>query len=135
MSKHIFLLITLVNALYAGSLPATISNSIPSVKFITLANRTQLILEQGDITKKRVDAIVNAANEDLLGGDGVCGAIFKAAGWQKLQRACNQYPFLSDGKRCHVGHACITPSFNLKNNGVKNIIHAVGPDCRRPNWI
>lgn len=41
---------------------------------------------QGDITTQKVDAIVNAANEQLMRGGGVCGAIFAAAGAEKLQK-------------------------------------------------
>jgi O-acetyl-ADP-ribose deacetylase (regulator of RNase III) len=91
---------------------------------INLTPKVSLTIEQGDITKKKVDAIVNAANEELMGGAGVCGAIFKAAGWDELQAACNRYSF------CPTGQARITPSFNLSKIGIKNIIHAVGPDCR-----
>lgn len=88
-----------------------------------------IIIEQSDITKSKVDIIVNAANEQLAGGDGVCGAIFNAAGWEKLQYACNKHP-ASNTVRCPVGEARITDSFNLKKTGIKYIIHAVGPDCR-----
>jgi O-acetyl-ADP-ribose deacetylase (regulator of RNase III) len=92
--------------------------------------RPQLIIEVGDITQKSVDAIVNAANKELEGGAGVCGAIFKTAGWKKLQDACNIYPSDAQGIRCPVGQACITDSFELSKQGIKKIIHAVGPDCR-----
>lgn len=88
-----------------------------------------IVVMQGDITKVQAECIVNAANEMLLGGAGVCGAIFKAAGWEKLQEACDQYP-LHKGVRCPAGSARITDSFNLRSHGVKHIIHAVGPDCR-----
>ena len=64
------------------------------------------------------DAIVNAANEDLRAGGGVCGAIFKAAGYDQLQKACNTIGY------CNTGSAVITPGFDLK---AKYIIHAVGP--------
>ena len=64
------------------------------------------------------DAIVNAANSDLMAGGGVCGAIFSAAGYNKLQDACYKIG------HCDTGSAVITPGFNLK---AKYIIHAVGP--------
>ena len=73
---------------------------------------------QNDITKMSVDAIVNAANEALQYGGGVCGAIFFAAGATKLQAACNAIG------RCKVGQAVITPGFDLP---ATNIIHTVGP--------
>lgn len=70
------------------------------------------------ITDLDTDAIVNAANSNLLMGGGVCGAIFRAAGAVKLQAACNKIG------GCKTGDAVITPGFNLK---AKHIIHAVGP--------
>lgn len=69
------------------------------------------------ITDLYTDAIVNAANERLMAGGGVCGAIFKAAGHSKLQAACNAIG------HCDTGSAVITPGFDLK---AKYIIHAVG---------
>ncbi|GIP16195.1 hypothetical protein J40TS1_18370 [Paenibacillus montaniterrae] len=71
-----------------------------------------------DITKMKVDAIVNAANTSLQMGGGVCGAIFKAAGILELQAACN---ILAPIK---TGEAAITPGFALS---AKYIIHAAGP--------
>jgi O-acetyl-ADP-ribose deacetylase (regulator of RNase III)/transcriptional regulator with XRE-family HTH domain len=71
-----------------------------------------------DITKLKVDAIVNAANTDLAMGGGVCGAIFKAAGATELQAACDK---LSPIK---TGEAVITPGFGLP---AKYVIHTVGP--------
>ena len=64
------------------------------------------------------DAIVNAANEALREGSGVCGAIFAAAGSRELQKACDVYGY------CPTGDAVITPGFRLKS---KYVIHAVGP--------
>ena len=71
-----------------------------------------------DITKMKVDAIVNAANTDLQMGGGVCGAIFKAAGAAQLQAVCDKLAPIK------TGDAVITPGFNLP---AKFIIHAAGP--------
>lgn len=70
---------------------------------------------------RTVDAVVNAANDGLWEGGGICGVIFKKAGSSKLTAACKEYKTpLKDGS------AVITPSFNMTN--AKAIIHAVGPD-------
>jgi len=74
-----------------------------------------------DLTKMRADAIVNAANTALQMGGGVCGAIFSAAGAEKLQAACD---LLAPIK---TGEAVITPGFDLP---AKYIIHAAGPIYR-----
>jgi O-acetyl-ADP-ribose deacetylase (regulator of RNase III) len=71
-----------------------------------------------DITTMRVDAIVNAANTDLLMGGGVCGAIFRAAGAHKLQAACDKLAPIQ------TGDAVITPGFELP---AKYVIHTAGP--------
>lgn len=76
-----------------------------------------LTAELVDITTLDVDAIVNAANEELVPGGGVCGAIHRAAG-PALARACAEL----DG--CPTGEARITPGFRLK---ARFVIHAVGP--------
>ena len=68
-----------------------------------------------------VDAVVNAANDGLWEGGGICGVIFRKAGSHELTDACNKYKTpLKDGD------AVITPAFNMKN--AKAIIHAVGPN-------
>lgn len=90
---------------------------------------TEIVIELSDITKSKVEAIVNAANPQLAGGGGVCGAIFTAAGWDKLQNACNEYP-ARNTVRCSTGQARVTDSFDLKAHGINYIIHAAGPDCR-----
>ena len=77
-----------------------------------------------DITKMKVDAIVNAANTELRMGGGVCGAIFQAAGPRQLQDACDK---LSPIK---TGGAAITPGFRLP---AKYVIHAAGPVYSRQN--
>ena len=71
----------------------------------------------GDITALDVDAIVNAANAQLLPGGGVCGAIHHAAG-PELAGACGRLG------GCPVGEARMTPGFRLR---ARHVIHAVGP--------
>jgi len=79
--------------------------------------KDRMEVAEGDITKLAVDAIVNAANDRLAPGGGVCGAIHRAAG-PELAAAC-----LEIGG-CPTGQARLTPGFNLK---AKHVIHAVGP--------
>ena len=81
---------------------------------------------QGDITKFEVDAIVNAANQVMLGGGGVDGAIHRAAG-KELFNACLKVPEVRPGVRCPTGYARITPGFRLP---AKYVIHTVGPVYR-----
>lgn len=71
-----------------------------------------------DITKMKVDAIVNAANTALRMGEGVCGAIFKAAGEKDMTNACKGLAPIK------TGEAVITPGFKLPS---KYVIHAAGP--------
>jgi O-acetyl-ADP-ribose deacetylase (regulator of RNase III) len=80
-------------------------------------------LIQADITTLRVDAIVNAANESLLGGGGVDGAIHRAAG-RELLMACRAIPEVRPRVRCPTGEARITPGFRLP---ARWVIHTVGP--------
>jgi O-acetyl-ADP-ribose deacetylase len=77
-----------------------------------------LEIVRNDITKMKVDAVVNAANTALKMGGGVCGAIFQAAGADKLQAACDKIG------NCLVGEAVITDAYNLP---AKYIIHTPGP--------
>jgi O-acetyl-ADP-ribose deacetylase (regulator of RNase III) len=79
-----------------------------------------IVARQADITTLDVDAIVNAANEGLLAGGGVCGAIHRAAG-PELEAACRQLA------PCPTGEARITPGYRLP---ARWVIHAVGPVWR-----
>jgi O-acetyl-ADP-ribose deacetylase (regulator of RNase III) len=81
---------------------------------------------RADITTLALDAIVNAANETLLGGGGVDGAIHRAAG-AELLAACRALPETQPGVRCPTGEARITPGFRLP---ARHVIHTVGPVWR-----
>ena len=86
----------------------------------------ELKIVKGDITTLAVDAIVNAANQVMLGGGGVDGAIHDAAG-EELFEACLKVPEVRPGVRCPTGEARITPGFKLP---AKFVIHTVGPVYR-----
>jgi O-acetyl-ADP-ribose deacetylase (regulator of RNase III) len=77
----------------------------------------EITVVDGDITALDVDAIVNAANQHLAPGAGVCGAIHRAAG-PELAAACARIG------ACPTGEARLTPGFRLK---ARHVIHAVGP--------
>ena len=74
-------------------------------------------LTKGDITSFNIDCIVNAANESLTPGGGVCGAIHKVAG-PELAQACQKI------RHCGIGEARITKGYNLP---ASYVIHTVGP--------
>jgi O-acetyl-ADP-ribose deacetylase len=91
---------------------------------------------EGDITTLAVDVIVNAANESLLGGGGVDGAIHRAAGPGLLQE-CRALPEARPGVRCPTGEARITGGHRLP---ARWVIHTVGPvwrggDLREPELL
>ncbi|UBV42388.1 macro domain-containing protein [Deinococcus taeanensis] len=82
-----------------------------------------LELVQGDIAAQTTCAVVTAANRELMGGGGVDGVIHRAAGPELLRaiRAIGGTP---------TGTAVITPAFGLERQGVRHVIHAVGPIWR-----
>jgi O-acetyl-ADP-ribose deacetylase (regulator of RNase III) len=84
----------------------------------TFAHRIEVV--EGDITRLEVDAIVNAANEGLWAGGGVCGAIHEAAG-SELEAECQQVA------PCPTGGARLTRGYRLR---AKYVIHAAGPRYR-----
>jgi O-acetyl-ADP-ribose deacetylase len=83
-------------------------------------HNTVIVLNQGNITAQRVDAIVNAANSRLAGGGGVDGAIHRAGG-PAIMEACRKIG------GCPTGSAVITTGGNLP---APHVIHAVGPVYR-----
>ncbi len=92
--------------------------------FVVQIGAATLELVEGDIVVQEVDAVVNAANEHLAHGSGVCGALHKASGARDLEHACAQLG------HCPTGEARLTPGFKLP---ARYIIHAVGPRYNRRN--
>jgi O-acetyl-ADP-ribose deacetylase (regulator of RNase III) len=83
--------------------------------------KEKIFLVQGDITKQKADAIVNAANSSLMGGGGVDGAIHRAGGPAILED-CRK--IIAKQGSCKTGEAVITTAGNLP---AKFVIHTVGP--------
>lgn len=88
---------------------------IPSNFQIILNDKIEIIKD--NLTEMNVDAIVNAANNKLLRGSGLCGAIFQKAGYE-LDKECNEIGI------CNTGNAVITKGYELN---AKHIIHTVAP--------
>lgn len=82
---------------------------------------SKISLINGSCADQEVDVIVNAANRYLMSGGGICGVIFRKAGYTELGEACQKIKTPLDD-----GEAVLTPAFNIKN--AKYIIHAIGPD-------
>lgn len=95
------------------------------MRHFVLNSTSRLVLAgpRADITRFNGDAIVNAANERMLGGGGVDGAIHRSAG-PDLLTACREVRQIRKGVRCPTGTARVTPAFKLPSMFV---IHTVGP--------
>jgi len=83
---------------------------------------------KGDITKVKADIVVNAANNKLEAGSGVCGAIYKAAG-RNLEDWCTY--FMRNRNPIEIGFVPVSPSFNMIN--CDKIAHTVGPIYQKGN--
>ncbi|KAL3524055.1 hypothetical protein ACH5RR_016889 [Cinchona calisaya] len=103
------------------------SSNTGGIVSFQLSPSSSLKIQKGDITEWSVDgssdAIVNPANERMLGGGGADGAIHRAAG-PELRDACYEVPEVRPGIRCPTGEARITPGFRLP---ASHVIHTVGP--------
>jgi O-acetyl-ADP-ribose deacetylase (regulator of RNase III) len=111
-----------------GTFLRKIEQNLVKMRACAVFQRDPDVIEviDADITTLQVGAIVNAANETLLGGGGVDGAIHRAAG-PELLAACRALPELHRGVRCPTGDARITPGFRLP---ARFVIHTVGPVWR-----
>src|SRR5215470_1212956 len=94
------------------------------IVMVSVGDPDNLRLEQGDIAKEAADAIVNAANSELLAGAGVCGAILRAGG-PAIADDCRR--IRSEHGRVPPGQAVATTAGNLK---ARYVIHTVGPIWR-----
>ncbi|MCK4689439.1 MAG: O-acetyl-ADP-ribose deacetylase [Candidatus Marinimicrobia bacterium] len=90
----------------------------------------RIVILETDITKEKVNAIVNAANRSLLGGGGVDGAIHRAAG-RRLLEECREIRKKEYPDGLPAGQAVITKGYNLM---AKYVIHTVGPVWRNGSY-
>lgn len=97
------------------------NKGVYEMAFSANINKSKITLVVGDITKQKVDAVVNAANNMLIGGGGVDGAIHRAAG-PKLHEECME--IIRKQGECPTGEAVITSGGNMP---AKYVIHTVGP--------
>jgi O-acetyl-ADP-ribose deacetylase len=98
--------------------------SHPRVEFSTSDVLSDLVvLWRGDMTVLEADAIVNAANNGMLGGGGIDGAIHRAAG-PGLRAQCKTVPYVEGVGRCATGDAVVTGAYDLP---AKLVVHTVGP--------
>lgn len=81
-------------------------------------------VEQNDITKENVDAIVNPANGKLMHSGGCAAAIANAAGWQLNEESSN---YIKAHGQLQVGKCTFTSAGNLQSQGIRFVIHTVGP--------
>lgn len=118
--------------------PVSSQSGTSNDKYFTIGNN-RIIVKVGNIveqgSREHKAAVVNAANESLIGSAGVAKAIQDAAGQELIQYIKSKYPSLGKSQtwgdvRCKIGTVCVTPAFGLEKNGIKFIIHAIGPDLR-----
>ena len=130
------------------SAPSTVTYSKPRPEKITnkeplnfpepvKIGGTTIRVVAGDILDQHVVAIVNAANEMLMGGGGIDSAIHYAAGAYNLHQACGEYLAKIDRKQIFAGEAMITGSFNIsdRTRSIQKIMHAVGPRDKNPKEL
>jgi O-acetyl-ADP-ribose deacetylase (regulator of RNase III) len=93
------------------------------------------LIEHGNVVQaKNVDAIVNAANETLIGSAGIAAAIQRSAGPALIEEIKTIAPHADTGNRCEVGEVVVTPAFDLrKTMGNAYIFHTVGPRGSDPD--
>jgi O-acetyl-ADP-ribose deacetylase len=139
--KSLYLLLLLSFTLNGMHNPTTPTPTQLQSKKFTALNGTNIVLIEGDLLAQGAlgrTAIVNAANESLIGSAGVAAAIQQAAGQELISYIKNKIKPIAGRTsswgvmRCEVGKACITPAFKLNKKHITHIIHAVGPDLRDP---